>query len=505
MIRARLHAALLVLIALAVAACASAGSGDPGLVRITLLQINDIYVLEAVDGGQRGGMARLATLVREVRRENPNTVFALAGDALSPSVQSAFLRGEQMIAALNAIGLDLATFGNHEFDFGPTVLQERMGESKFVWLSSNVVDRGSGRGFGGARRDFLMTFDGVRVGFLGLTTPESAAVSSPGPDIVFGDPLTVGREVAAALRARGARLVVAVTHQPMADDKALAQASGPDVILGGHEHEPLVAEEGRTLITKAGSDARYLVQVDLWVARDGALVERSWQFREVSRRVAPDPAVEELVRAYAKRLDKELDVVIGRADVPLEAHGAKLRTQETNIGDFVADLMRERLGSDVALLNGGAIRTNRTVPAGPLTKRDVYNLLPFTNVVLKLEMRGGDLRRALERGLAQADREGGGFLQVSGLRLVWDPQRPTGRRIVSADVRGTPLAAEALYTVAVPGYLWRGGDGFTEFAGARVLVGEESGPPLTQLVLDAVAVRGAIAPALDGRLRATGR
>ena len=223
-----------------------------------------------------------------------------------------------------------------------------------------------------------------------------------------------------------------------------------------------------------------------------------------SRRVAPDPGVEALVNAYAKRLDKELDVVIGRTDVPLEAHGAKLRTQETNIGDFVADLMRERMASDLALLNGGAIRTNRTVPAGPLTKRDVHSLLPFTNVVLKLEMSGGDLRRALERGLAQTDREGGGFLQVSGIRLAWDPRRPAGRRLVSAEVGGKPLAAEALYTVAVPGYLWRGGDGFTEFAGAKVLVGDENGPNLTQLVLDAIAHRNAIAPQPDGRLRAVG-
>ena len=328
---ARRRIALLVLTVVAVAACASAGARDAGLVRITLLQINDVYVLEAVDGGQRGGMARLATLVREARRENPNTVFVLAGDVLSPSVQSAFLRGEQMVAALNAIGLDLATFGNHEFDFGPAVLQERMGESKFVWLSSNVVDRRSGRSFGGARPDLLLTFDGVRVAFLGLTTAESGTVSSPGPDVVFDDPLVVGRDVAAALRARGARLVVAVTHQPMADDRALAAAAAPDVILGGHEHEPLVADEGKSLITKAGSDARYLVHVDLWVARDGTLVERSWRFREVSRRIAPDPAVEALVNAYARRLDKELDVVIGRTDVPPHAHAGKPASHEDNV------------------------------------------------------------------------------------------------------------------------------------------------------------------------------
>jgi 5'-nucleotidase/UDP-sugar diphosphatase len=502
--RARGRALRIVLAAALLAACASLRPGGADLVRITLLQINDVYVLEPVDGGRRGGMARLATLVHAARRENSNTVFVLAGDTLSPSIESRFLRGAQMVAVLNAIGLDLATFGNHEFDFGPDVLRERMLESKFVWLSSNVADRGSGRAFGGASPDLLLTLDGVRVGVLGLTTPETARVSAPGPDVVFADPRAAGSEAASRLRARGAKLVVAVTHQGMAADRALAAAARPDVILGGHEHEPLIAEEGKTLITKAGSDARYLVQVDLWVTPDGGLVERAWKFREVSRRVAPDPAVEALVRHYAERLDADLDVVIGRTAADLEAHSGKLATGETNLGDFVADAVRERLQSDVALVNSGAIRGNRTLPAGPLTRRDVGSLLPFANVVMKLEMTGRGLRQALEHGLAQADHQGGGFLQVSGVRLVWDPARSPGDRIVRAEIGGRPLAADAVYTVAAPDYLYRGGDGFTEFARAKVLVSPESGPQLGDLVLAAIAGRDTIAPAVDDRLRRVG-
>src|SRR2546428_6671819 len=176
------RAALCIVVAVVLGACAALGerSTDPDLVRLTLLQINDHYVLEPVDGGRRGGMARLATLVREVRRENPNPLFVLAGATLSPSVESTFLQGAQMIAALNAIGLDLATFGNHEFDFGPSVLAERMKESKFRWLSANVVARRSSLPFGGASTDVLLTLGGARVGFFGLTTAETAQTSRPG-------------------------------------------------------------------------------------------------------------------------------------------------------------------------------------------------------------------------------------------------------------------------------------------------------------------------------------
>jgi len=495
-------AAIAVVIAAALAACAALGGRalDADLLHVTLLQINDHYVLEPVDGGRRGGMARLATLVRDLKRENPNTIFALAGDTLSPSVESALMRGAQMVAALNAIGLDFATFGNHEFDFGPEVLRERMKESKFRWLSANVVDRRSGQAFGGASAEVLVTLGGVRVGLFGLTTAQAAQTSRPGPDVTFAQPVTAAKDVAARLRAQGASIVVAVTHVTMAEDKAIAAAADVDVILGGHEHEPLVAEEGKTLITKAGSDARYLVQVDVWLTREGRLVERSWRFREVSRRIAPDPAVEALVRDYARRLDRELDAVVGKSSVPLEARSATLRTEETNLGDFVADALRERLGTDVAVINGGAIRTNRTVPPGLLTRRDVLSLLPFTDMVVKLEMRGADLRAALEHGLTQTDRVGGGFLQLSGARVVWDPRLAPGRRIVDVSVTGKPLADDAAYSVAVPGYLVRGGDGYTVFAHAKTIVDAESGPQVSQVVIDAIAARAEIAPAVDGRI-----
>jgi 5'-nucleotidase len=500
-------AALLVVLAVVQVGCVSRGApaADGDLVRLTFLQINDAYALGPVDGGRRGGMARLATLVREVKRENPNTIFAIGGDFLSPSVESTFLHGAQMVAALDAVGLDFATFGNHEFDFGPAVLAERMKESKFRWLSANVVDRSSGRPFGGASPDTLLMLGGVRVGVFGLTMADAARTSRPGPDIGFTPPLAAGKDAAARLRAQGAQVVVAVTHQAIVEDKALAGAADVDVILGGHEHDPMVAEEGKALITKSGSDARYLVQVDLWLTREGKLVERSWRIREVSRRVAPDPAVEELVRSYGARLDRELDGVIGRTDVPLEARGSQLRTQETNVGDFVADRLRERLGADAAFVNGGAIRTNRIVPAGPLTKRDVHSLLPFTDVVLKLELRGRDLRSALEHGLAQTDREGGGFLQVSGVRVVWDPRRAAGQRVVSITVGGRPLDDDTPYSVAVSSYLVRGGDGYTAFARGKVLIDETSGPQVAQIVMDAIVARGTITPVTDGRITASAR
>jgi 5'-nucleotidase len=493
---------------LVVAACASPlrpiGRLAEPEVRITLLQVNDVYTLEPVDEGRRGGFARLATLVKRIRRENPATLLAVAGDVISPSVASTLLKGEQMIGGLNALGLDVATFGNHEFDFGPAVLLDRMRESAFTWLSTNVVDRRTGRPFGGAQPELFLTLAGVRVGVLGVTTPQTAATSSPGPDVEIREAIGVARAATADLRTRGAQLVVAVTHQEMAADRAMAAAPGVelDVILGGHEHEPLVAEEGRTLITKAGADARYLVQVDLWIGSDGKLRERSWAFHEVSERIAPDPDTARVVRTWSERVGRELDAVVAQTAVPLEGRRGRLRTEETNLGDFIADAMRAHARTDVALINGGGIRSDRIIPPGPLTRRDLAAMSPFGNVVVTLELTGQTLREVVEQALPQGEREAGGFLQLSGLTVTYDPARPAGQRVVAMTVGGAPLDPGRRYTAAVIDYIAAGKDGLTALRDGRVLVEAMSAPLLADILLHAVTTAGKIAPRTDGRIRA---
>jgi 5'-nucleotidase len=466
-----------------------------------VLAVSDVYTLEPVDRGRRGGLARLATLVRQVRAENPNTLFVFGGDTLSPSILSSVLQGRHMIAAFNALGLDLATFGNHEFDFGPAVLVERMRESRFVWLSANVRDRASGRPFGGAERTRLVTLGGIGVGLFGLTMAGTAQTSSPGPDVVFDEPLPAARAVADDLRHRGAQVVVAVTHQPMTDDRALAAGADVDLVVGGHEHEPLVAEERRAIVVKPGSDARYLVRIDLWLTREGRLVERTWTFQEVSARVPPDPAMAALVDGYARETRQVLGAVVGRSTVPLEARASRLRTSETNLGNLVSDVIRERMGAEVGLTNGGGIRSEQEFPPGPITRGDVLGFLPFSNVAVKLAMRGADLRLALEQGLSGLEREAGAFLQVSGLALTYDPRRDPGRRVLTVSVNGVALDDARTYVVATNDYLLRGGDGFTAFARGRILVGPESGPDLAAVLLEAVTARGTLAPSVEGRIR----
>src|ERR1700681_4175966 len=142
-------------------------------VRVTLLQVNDVYQFAPVDGGTRGGLARVLTLRKQIMRESPHTLYVLAGDTISPSVESNTYQGGQMIDAWNVSGLDYATFGNHEFDFGPDVLRERMRDSHFKWLAANVVDKKTQKLFGETSEFVIREFEGVKIGLFGILLQET--------------------------------------------------------------------------------------------------------------------------------------------------------------------------------------------------------------------------------------------------------------------------------------------------------------------------------------------
>jgi 2',3'-cyclic-nucleotide 2'-phosphodiesterase (5'-nucleotidase family) len=472
-------------------------------VRVTLLQLNDLYDIMPVEKGKKGGLARIATLRDRIAKVSPGAILVLAGDFLSPSTMSTMFQGSQMVDTLNAVGLDLVTFGNHEFDFGETITRQRMKESRFTWVSSNVLDPTTGLPFGNAVSFVLRDLGGIRVAFIGLTTPETQVLSKGARTLKFLDPMAAAKGAVAHARRAKADVIVALTHQDMADDKALAAAVPEiDVVLGGHEHDPLEAKVGRTLILKTGSDAINLGRIDLLVTRGKGVrhIETKWELIAVTDETAEKPEVAALVKRYEGLMAAQLDVVVGATSVPLDTRNEIVRLQEAPVGNLIADLMREALQADVALVNGGGIRGNAVTPVGSLTRSDVLKILPFANKIVKLEVTGEALRSALENGLSQHERIAGRFPQVSGLRYAFDPKKPAGSRLTSVTVAGRPLDPAARYTVATFEFLMGGGDGYAMLQQAKVLIKPQNGPMDSDLVLERLKA-GPIAPATDGRIQ----
>lgn len=473
-------------------------------VHVTLLHVNDVYQISPVDKGTRGGLARLATLKKQVLAESPNTLLLLGGDTLSPSVASNTFKGEQMIATWNAAGLDLAVFGNHEFDFGPDILKSRMGESRFPWLGANVHEKAGNALFGNAKAGEILTFDGVKIGFLGVVTATTAQSSQPGASLRFDDANVEARREAGRLRAKGAMVIVALTHQDMAQDRKLAETGAVDLIMGGHEHVLMQALAGRTPIFKAGSDARLVARLDLFIDKSSRrLTHLDWHMLPVDAGLPEDPETAKVVAGFEDRLSVLLDKPVGETSVMLDARQEACRSRETNLGDWLADIYRSRTGADAAMVNGGTIRSNTTYGPGKLSKRDILSILPFENPIVKLDVTGKTLRAALEHGLAliHESKESGRFPQVSGIRYAYDSRLPVGKRLTDVKVNGAPLDDERHYALALNGYLAGGGDGYEMFKGLPFLIAPENALSETAEVIEALAAGSPIAPKLDGRIR----
>jgi 2',3'-cyclic-nucleotide 2'-phosphodiesterase (5'-nucleotidase family) len=307
------------------------------------------------------------------------------------------------------------------------------------------------------------------------------------------------RAQADALRRDGADLVVGVAHSDRRTDFQITDARIVDVLLTGHDHDLRVIYDGRTAMVESGEDARYVVaaEIDIGVTTQGGVRRTAWhpRFRVVDTAdVTPDPAVAAKVKGFEDYLQQVSSEPIGRTVTGLDTRTASVRTHETGFGDLVADALRERLEAEVAVVNGGAIRGNRMYPAGTvLTPREIRTELPFSNKAVLLELSGANLRAALENGVSKlGDPSGGRFLQVSGLTLEVDSQRPVGSRLAAVEVNGEPLRDERVYRVATVDFLAAGGDDYVALTKGRTLTGDADGVLMAAAVIEHVRKLGTV-------------
>lgn len=464
---------------------------------LTILQINDVYSTVPIDG--LGGVARVATLKQHVAAAGRTPLMVLAGDFLSPSVASSTFRGEQMVAALNAAGLDLATLGNHEFDFGVDVLIQRMREAKWQWVVSNIIDTDTGKPIGGAAPYVIRTFGPLKVGFIGLCLTSSEI----GPDklthVRLIDPLKAAGTYLPILKRQGANVIVAITHLAFSDDRALAQRFPQiDLIVGGHEHYPITVTENRTLISKAGSDAKFVARIDV-NRRPNGVVERFFEMVPMTSAIADEPRTAAVVQSFEDRLSTELNTVVATSRVPLDGDSVRLRASETNLGNLFADAMRADAKADITIVNSGSIRGDRVYPAGPIAKRTLVEMHPFGGVICKVSVTGNVVLQALNSAVSKMPATAGQFAQVSGLTMRVTPGAPAGSRVSDVRIGGQPLDPNRTYTVAITDYMLKGGDDYAMFVNKPVLIGPEAGGLIVTALETFVAGRD-IAPAVDGRI-----
>jgi 2',3'-cyclic-nucleotide 2'-phosphodiesterase (5'-nucleotidase family) len=264
---------------------------------------------------------------------------------------------------------------------------------------------------------------------------------------------------------------------------------------------------GKVVMVESGSQAEFVTAIELTLDRvkEGERTRVVWSpsFRTLdSAAYQPDPEAKALTDAFEARLARELDVAIGRTSAPLDSRRAVVRGQEAAIGNLIADAIRVAVDADLAIVNGGGIRGDRQYPAGQvLTRRDILTELPFGNKTVKLALTGAQVLEALENGFSQMEQGAGRFPQISGMRVVVDPSRPAGQRVVEVLVGGAPLDPTRIYTVATNDFLARGGDGYSVLARGKQLIDPAAALLMASQVIDYVAQRSEVAPTVEGRIR----
>lgn len=425
---------------------------------VTFLHFNDIYEITPMSGGASGGMARLAALRASLTRRIPELITDLAGDFLSPSamgqavVDGKRLAGRQMVSALNAAGLQWATFGNHEFDLRQEELLARLDESRFGYVVTNVTDSG-GRLFPHTSRHTILRVKSaggtVRIGLIGLVIDQTAPVWAR-----FENPVAAARREVALIK-DSVDAVVALTHLALATDQQLVE-SVPEIalLLGGHEHENYEIRRGSrfTPIVKADANIRTVAVVTLTFASKGARPTAAVRFIALDSTTKADPAVARLVAMWSARADTAYIAAgldpharVTTLPEPLDGRESVVRVQHARLSSLIAEALRAEVpGAEVGIMNGGSIRIDDVIPPGPVTQYDVIRVLPFGGVVAGTTMSGAFLRRVLEQG--EANRGSGGYLHATGVVHEGDQWL----------VNGAPLEPARRYVVATTDFLLTG-------------------------------------------------
>ncbi len=518
--------------ALAAFVMSASAAAFAGELNLTILHTNDVHGRLAptppfgsecspqhiAENKCRGGAARLASAIAAIRGEGGNTVLLDAGDQFQGTLFYTHYKGQAAAQVMNRLGYDAMAVGNHEFDDGPQTLGRFAESVRFPLLAANMDVSAEPPLAGQVAPWTVLEVGGERLGIIGLITEETPSISSPGRDIRFSGLAGALKGAVAALEKIGIDKIIALGHVGYWRDIDLAGAvDGVDIIVGGHSHTFLSSDDpaaagpyptlakspaGETvLIVQAYQWSRYLGRLD--VSFDAAGRLSAWRGAPIAmdNRIAEEAGMAALVARLNEPLHEIRNEVVGSSARALG--NATCRNGECALGNLIADIMLWRTrseGSEIAIANGGGIRAG--LPAGPVTRGDVLQVLPFGNTLATFGLSGGDIVTALEIGLARPG--SGAFPQVAGMRYRWDPARPAGARVVSVEVRGAdgayaPLEGARIYRLVSNNFLRRGGDGY-DVLRDKALDAYDFGPVLADAAVAYLAERSPVAPRLEGRI-----
>ncbi|MCJ1469141.1 hypothetical protein MMC07_007774 [Pseudocyphellaria aurata] len=461
---------------------------------LRLLHFNDVYHIEPGSAEPVGGISRFQYLVNQYYsgpqyKDQSGLMVLFSGDAYNPSLESSVTKGAHMVPILNQLPTKMACVGNHDLDFGLTQFKYLRSQCNFPWLLANVLDPALGTDValaGCQKTAILESSNGIKVGFIGLGEREWLdTINSLPQNLIYKSASETARLLVPELRAQGAEIVIALTHMREPNDLKLAEKTPLgllDMVLGGHDHFYAHHLVNGVHVLRSGTDFKQMSYIEARRKENG---QPGWDIdiirRDVVRVVPEDKPSVKYVEELTSSLKHKLEKPIGYTSVPLDGRFTTVRTKESNLGNFVCDLMRHYYNADCAIMASGTIRGDQIYPPGVLQLKDIMNCFPFEDPVVVLRLKGKNILNALHNSVSQLPALEGRFPQVSNTQFGYDPALPSQSRVLWVKINNEPLDQEKEYTLATRGYMARGKDGYdsllikSEGGDTEEVVSEENG------------------------------
>ena len=508
--------------AAALALSAGAAAADYTL---TILHTNDFHARfepiskydsgcsaeDNTEGKCFGGTARLVTAIADARARSNNAILVDGGDQFQGTLFYTYYKGKMAAEFMNKLGYDAMTVGNHEFDDGPEVLRGFMDAVEFPVLMSNADVSREELLAGALMKSTVIERGGEKLGLIGLTPQDTDELASPGPNVIFTDPVDAVQGEVDKLTEAGVTKIIVLSHSGYNVDKRVAaETTGVDVIVGGHSNTflsntsdraegPYPTMVGKTAIVSAYAYGKFLGELNVTFDDAGEIVEAKGEPIIMDAAVSEDMPTKDRIAELAAPLEEIRQKVVAETAAAIDGDKGSCRAGECTMGNLVADAMLDRVkeqGIQIAIQNGGGLRAS--IDAGPVTMGEVLTVLPFQNTLSTFQVKGSTMLEALENGVSQFEDGAGRFPQVAGMTFAFDPKAPAGSRISDVMVGGAPLDPEAIYGVVSNNYVRTGGDGYKMFRDA--MNAYDFGPDLADVTAEYLAKTGPYAPYVDGRI-----
>lgn len=476
---------------------------------INVLLFNDFHGNVAEDTRETGkniGMAKMVGYVNAARAKNPNTIVVAGGDNYQGTAISNLTFGKPVSAMMKGMNVVASAVGNHEFDWGVEHLETWAKEGNFEFLVANIFDTKINKPVEWAKPYMIIEQDGVKIAFIGLAHPDTATLTKAEnvTGLEFTDPVVAAQEWVSFLQAGKAEegkpdVIMALTHIDSSQDAEtgeitgnaakLATIDGIDAILSAHSHGTVSGEVNGVPIIQAYRYGRAIGIIS--IERDSAgkvtgITTKVDMVESIRDDIIPDPETEAIYKKVEEEMSSILGEVVGTAAREF-AHNTREQDNVTPLGAWVSDVMREKTGTQIAIQNGGGIR--RPLYAGTITMGDLYEIMPFDNALVKIDLKGSDIKKAIDHGILNPNVGDG---QFAGLIVEYDKNKEFQNRITKISLEdGTPLEMDKYYSVVTIDFLMTGGDKY-DFSGARNIV--ETYIPVRDILVEKIKAEKIIAP-----------